>query len=272
MRGGPRPFHQGFTCPDVLRIPSRRFRPSPTGLSPSPAGFPKTLPLGSAAVPTVHTPECSHSGLASSHFARRYSGNRFFFLFLRLLRCFSSPGSPPRVMDSRADARGPPVRVSPFRHPRINGHVPLPAAFRSLSRLSSAPGAKASALCPFCLTSGPRAFTPAPCPEASGHGFFVSACCFFISRMSRRVVPAAWRGGLCMKFSRYSSRPFSFQSGSRLLSRAVSSTVSSAARALTVVFGMGTGVSPGRIAAGCLFLPHPPLNNRTVNKSFTLFP
>ena len=42
-------------------------------------------------------------------------------------------------------------RVSPFRHPRIPGYVPLPAAFRSLSRLSSAPGAKASALRPFLL-------------------------------------------------------------------------------------------------------------------------
>ena len=44
-----------------------------------------------------------------------------------------------------------PVRVSPFRHLRITGHVPLPAAFRSLSRLSSALSAKASALCPFLL-------------------------------------------------------------------------------------------------------------------------
>ena len=33
-------------------------------------------------------------GLASFPFARRYSGNRFFFLFLRLLRCFSSAGVP----------------------------------------------------------------------------------------------------------------------------------------------------------------------------------
>ena len=31
-------------------------------------------------------------GLGCSHFARRYSGNRFCFLFLWLLRCFSSPG------------------------------------------------------------------------------------------------------------------------------------------------------------------------------------
>ena len=29
-----------------------------------------------------------------SRFARRYSGNRFFFLFLRVLRCFSSPRLP----------------------------------------------------------------------------------------------------------------------------------------------------------------------------------
>ena len=37
------------------------------------------------------------------------------------------------------------MRVSPFGHPRINGYLPLPAAFRSLSRPSSAPGAEASA-------------------------------------------------------------------------------------------------------------------------------
>ena len=37
----------------------------------------------------------SHVGLGSSGSARRYSRNHFCFLFLRLLRCFSSPGSPP---------------------------------------------------------------------------------------------------------------------------------------------------------------------------------
>ena len=34
-----------------------------------------------------------HTGLGSSRFARRYSGSRCCFLFLWLLRCFSSPGS-----------------------------------------------------------------------------------------------------------------------------------------------------------------------------------
>ena len=42
-------------------------------------------------------------------------------------------------------------RVSPFRHPRINAYVQLPAAFRSLSRLSSAPSARASTLRPTML-------------------------------------------------------------------------------------------------------------------------
>ena len=98
------------------------------------------------------TPECTHSGLGSSAFARRYLQNRVFFLFLRVLRCFSSPGSLPYVMDWRMDDRGVLCRVSPFRDLRINGYLLLPEAYRSLSRLSSALSAKASALCPYCLT------------------------------------------------------------------------------------------------------------------------
>ena len=35
----------------------------------------------------------NNTGLGSSPFARHYSGNRFFFLFLWVLRCFSSPRS-----------------------------------------------------------------------------------------------------------------------------------------------------------------------------------
>ena len=34
-------------------------------------------------------------GLGSSPFARHYSGNHSYFLLLRVLRCFSSPRSPP---------------------------------------------------------------------------------------------------------------------------------------------------------------------------------
>ena len=126
-------------------------RLSLTGLSPSLAGFPKTILLGSLITYAVRTPECTHSGLASSAFARRYLRNRCFFLFLRLLRCFSSPGSPPCVMDWRMDDWSLSSRVSPFRDPWIKGYLLLPMAFRSLSRLSSALSAKASALCSFLL-------------------------------------------------------------------------------------------------------------------------
>ena len=41
--------------------------------------------------------------------------------------------------------------VSPFGHRRIDAYLPLPAAFRSLSRPSSAPSAKAFPLRPFSL-------------------------------------------------------------------------------------------------------------------------
>ena len=92
-----------------------------------------------------------HRGLASFAFARRYSRNRCFFLFLRLLRCFSSPGSLPYVMDWRMDDWSFSSRVSPFRYLRINGYLLLPVAFRSLSRLSSALSAKASTLRSFLL-------------------------------------------------------------------------------------------------------------------------
>ena len=124
---------------------------SNTRLSLSLAGFPKTILLPSRSLLQSITPVCTHSGLGSFPFARRYSGNRCFFLFLRVLRCFSSPGSPCMPMDSACSGRGLLCRVSPFRHPRLTGYLLLPAAFRSLSRLSSALSAKASALCSFLL-------------------------------------------------------------------------------------------------------------------------
>ena len=86
----------------------------------------------------VLTPKCKHLGLGSFPFARRYLGNRFFFLFLRVLRCFSSPGSLCIVMYWLYSTWGFLKWVSPFRNLRIKGYLLLPAAYRSLSRLSSA--------------------------------------------------------------------------------------------------------------------------------------
>ena len=119
---------------------------SVTGLSPSLAGLSSAIPLSLAVTSAVRTPECTHSGLGLPGFARRYSRDRCFFLFLRLLRCFSSPGSPPYPMDSDKDTWSLSMWVSPFRDPWIIRYLLLPTAFRSLSRLSSALSAKASTL------------------------------------------------------------------------------------------------------------------------------
>ena len=75
----------------------------------------------------------NNPGLGYFHFARHYSGNHFCFLFLRVLRCFSSPGSPTDY-SIYPDKSG---WVAPFGYPRINGYLHLPVACRSLSRPSS---------------------------------------------------------------------------------------------------------------------------------------
>ena len=147
MGGGPPDFPQGFSCLVVLRIPLASIDISITGLSPSLAGFPKTflLCLLNDLLRSI-TPERTRSGLGSFHFARRYFGNRVFFLFLRLLRCFSSPGSLCMTMYSSCSDWSFSSRVSPFRNLRVIGYLLLTAAYRSLSRLSSALSAKASTL------------------------------------------------------------------------------------------------------------------------------
>ena len=48
------------------------------------------------------------TGLGFFPFARHYLGNHFCFLFLRVLRCFSSPGSPPPRRVSRLQHDGLP--------------------------------------------------------------------------------------------------------------------------------------------------------------------
>ena len=85
-------------------------------------------------------------GLASSAFARHYSRNLGWFLFLRVLRCFSSPGSLRITMDSWYVTWFFTMWVSPFGNLWIEAYLQLPTADRSLSRPSSAPDAKAFTL------------------------------------------------------------------------------------------------------------------------------
>jgi hypothetical protein len=66
-------------------------------------------------------------GLASSDFARHYSRNHFCFLFLRVLRCFTSPCSlhTPYFIQMWVTGHNS-SWVSPFGHPRINARLPTP--------------------------------------------------------------------------------------------------------------------------------------------------
>ena len=152
LRGGPRSFPQGFTCPVVLWIILVAFSFQLQGYYLLWRSFPTLFIYDIASMLYVRNPnEVNFIGLACSAFARRYLRNRCFFLFLRLLRCFSSAGSPHAAMDLPHDDRGFHGRVSPFGHRRVTGYLLLSAAFRSLSRPSSAQNAKASSLCPFLL-------------------------------------------------------------------------------------------------------------------------
>ena len=80
-------FHVPRITPDTIMLTYLSY----TGLSPSMVCFPKTILLGLLINYIVHNPKCiTTPGLGSSYFARHYSRNRFFFLFLQVLRCFSS--------------------------------------------------------------------------------------------------------------------------------------------------------------------------------------
>ena len=146
MGGGPPEFLQGSTCLVVLRIPLALLRFRIRGFHPLWLAFPIPFFYPLSHLLRSITPDCTQPGLGSFHFARRYFGNRCFFLFLRLLRCFSSPGSLYIAMYSLCSDWSFSSRVSPFRYLRIIGYLLLTAAFRSLSRLSSALSAKASTL------------------------------------------------------------------------------------------------------------------------------
>ena len=63
-----------------------------TGPLPSAVGLSRPVRLSIRMRDECPQPRRQVFGLASSPFARRYLENRCFFLFLRVLRCFSSPG------------------------------------------------------------------------------------------------------------------------------------------------------------------------------------
>ena len=132
LPGGPGRFRQDSSCPALLRcrlICVNRFRLR--GFHPLRRAFPKRFGyLFTQTLSTVLQPRrmrCHIPGLGSCAFARHYLRNRCYFLFLRVLRCFSSPGSPPAWQDA-----GRSRRVAPFGNPRL---YRVFAPWRGLSQL-----------------------------------------------------------------------------------------------------------------------------------------
>ena len=124
LADGPAGFTRGYTCPALLRSTAGegtwlRIR----GCHPLRRAFPDASPHHDTNAPTrvLQPPDgLDRPGLGSAPFARHYWGYHCCFLFLRLLRCFSSPGSPPRLPRGWRDIIPP---GCPIRTPR--GQRPL---------------------------------------------------------------------------------------------------------------------------------------------------
>ena len=115
MWDGPHGFVQGFTCPALLRILLSETVFACTGLSPCIAPLSRGFQFIKHGMPQSYNPGRARdpTGLGWSGFARRYSRNHSCFLLLRVLRCFSSPGSPPDESECHIfNMAGCPIRKS----------------------------------------------------------------------------------------------------------------------------------------------------------------
>ena len=126
---GPGRFRQDFTCPALLGYAVRELRTiSVTGLSPSMVRLSRRFTYRASGsldrllrvIPTApRNPEGTrvHSVWAVPLSLATTNGIADCFLFLRVLRCFTSPGSLPATMNSSQDeavlpATGFPIRKS----------------------------------------------------------------------------------------------------------------------------------------------------------------
>ena len=137
--------------------------------------------------------------MGSCAFARHYLRNHCYFLFLRVLRCFSSPGSPTASM--RCDGIAP----AGFPHSDIRGSrgiCPSPRLFAACHVLRRLREPQASPMRPFCLSLMSFAFRPSLVSRIPDRGartrslfytlYSVSSLRYQDSRLrsSRRAAPA----------------------------------------------------------------------------------
>ena len=124
MPDGSGGFRQDLTCPALLRIPLGTACISCTGLSPAMVLLSRQIPLyilsPHRGPTTPGPPKRSRFGLSPVRSPLLW-GSLFCFLFLQVLRCFSSLGSLP-LRDNRSSTSW----VAPFGDPRIKGHYAPP--------------------------------------------------------------------------------------------------------------------------------------------------
>ena len=144
MPDGPGGFAQNSSCSALLRIPLSLVSLRLRDYHPLWSNFPERSSHDSSTTAWSYYPACALPHMRFGLFPVRsplLGESLVYFLFLRVLRCFSSPRLPPNLsQDNRPSA----CWVVPFGNPWIKGHLHLPTAYRSLSRPSSPPRAKAS--------------------------------------------------------------------------------------------------------------------------------
>ena len=108
LAGWSRRIQAGFHVSRPTQGAARPPYATDTGLSPSTAALSSAFSSQQACHDAALQPRGGRNrpGLGSSRFARRYYGNHCYFLFLRVLRCFSSPRWPPRRARISAEADG----------------------------------------------------------------------------------------------------------------------------------------------------------------------
>ena len=134
MADGTAGFRQDFPGPALLRIQLRSNSISNTRLSRSTVQLSRRFFYQVTVDIAVLQPRACRNtpGLGSSAFARHYLRNHCCFLFLQVLRCFSSLRSP-HIHGNDSSSHW----VPPFGNPRVKGYLHLTVAYRSLSRPSS---------------------------------------------------------------------------------------------------------------------------------------
>ena len=137
----------------VTQVPAGLQRQiSPTGLSPAPAllsrRFGYRLSIGTVAGPTTPGDASLHPRFGLLRVRSPLLAQSLLFSSPPGTEMFQFPGFAPLSEWYRNRLRW----VAPFGNLRVKGYLLLAAAYRSLSRPSSPPRAKASFMCPFLLS------------------------------------------------------------------------------------------------------------------------